>query len=104
MVFRDRAAGVLVRDAVVQRRRDRGAISVYAQADDYHDIIKPRLKAADYDGAVEQSAVRADGEAAVDDGDVLVSAGLGDRVLVPAITKCGRCVYCQRGMPSRRRA
>ena len=26
-------------------RRDRGAISVYAQADDYHDIIKPRLKA-----------------------------------------------------------
>jgi len=24
----------------------------------------------------------------------------GDRVLVPAITKCGRCVYCQRGMPS----
>jgi epoxyqueuosine reductase len=26
-------------------RRDRGAISVYARADDYHDIIKPRLKA-----------------------------------------------------------
>jgi epoxyqueuosine reductase len=26
-------------------RRDRGAISVYAQGDDYHDIIKPRLKA-----------------------------------------------------------
>ena len=25
---------------------------------------------------------------------------MGDRVLVPAITKCGRCVYCQRGMPS----
>lgn len=24
----------------------------------------------------------------------------GDRVLVPAITKCGRCDYCQRGMPS----
>jgi alcohol dehydrogenase len=24
----------------------------------------------------------------------------GDRVLVPAITKCGRCAYCQRGMPS----
>lgn len=24
----------------------------------------------------------------------------GDRVLVPAITKCGRCEYCQRGMPS----
>jgi epoxyqueuosine reductase len=26
-------------------RRDRGAISTYAQADDYHDVIKPRLKA-----------------------------------------------------------
>jgi epoxyqueuosine reductase len=25
--------------------RDRGAISVYAQGDDYHDLIKPRLKA-----------------------------------------------------------
>jgi alcohol dehydrogenase len=24
----------------------------------------------------------------------------GDRVLVPAITKCGRCDYCRRGMPS----
>src|SRR5678816_2206530 len=24
----------------------------------------------------------------------------GDRVLVPAITRCGRCTYCQRGMPS----
>src|SRR6201993_1823717 len=24
----------------------------------------------------------------------------GDRVLVPAITKCGRCEYCQRSMPS----
>ena len=29
----------------ILRRRDRAAISVYAQADDYHDIIKPRLKA-----------------------------------------------------------
>jgi epoxyqueuosine reductase len=29
----------------ILRRRDRGAISIYAQADDYHDIIKPRLKA-----------------------------------------------------------
>jgi epoxyqueuosine reductase len=28
----------------ILRRRDRGAISVYAQGDDYHDIIKPRLK------------------------------------------------------------
>ena len=27
------------------RRRDRGAISVYAQGDDYHDVIKKRLKA-----------------------------------------------------------
>jgi epoxyqueuosine reductase len=26
-------------------RRDRGAISVYAHGDDYHDLIKPRLKA-----------------------------------------------------------
>ncbi len=25
---------------------------------------------------------------------------VGDRVLVPAVTKCGRCEYCQRGMPS----
>lgn len=24
----------------------------------------------------------------------------GDRVLVPAITRCGRCAYCQNGMPS----
>ena len=29
----------------ILNKRDRGAISVYAQADDYHDIIKPRLKA-----------------------------------------------------------
>jgi epoxyqueuosine reductase len=28
----------------VLRRRDRGAISIYAQADDYHEIISPRLK------------------------------------------------------------
>ena len=26
-------------------RRDRGAISVYARGDDYHDVVKPRLKA-----------------------------------------------------------
>ena len=29
----------------ILRRRDRGAISVYARGDDYHDIIKSRLKA-----------------------------------------------------------
>jgi epoxyqueuosine reductase len=29
----------------ILQRRDRGAISVYARGDDYHEIIKPRLKA-----------------------------------------------------------
>jgi epoxyqueuosine reductase len=29
----------------ILKRRERGAISVYAQGDDYHEIIKPRLKA-----------------------------------------------------------
>jgi epoxyqueuosine reductase len=29
----------------ILQRRDRGAISIYAQGDDYHEIIKPRLKA-----------------------------------------------------------
>ena len=29
----------------ILRQRDRGAISVYAQGDDYHEVIKPRLKA-----------------------------------------------------------
>jgi epoxyqueuosine reductase len=29
----------------ILRRRDRGAISVYAQGDDYHEVVKPRLKA-----------------------------------------------------------
>jgi epoxyqueuosine reductase len=28
----------------ILRRRDRGGISVYARGDDYHDVIKPRLK------------------------------------------------------------
>jgi epoxyqueuosine reductase len=29
----------------ILQRRERGAISVYAQGDDYHEIVKPRLKA-----------------------------------------------------------
>ncbi len=33
-------------------------------------------------------------------GEGVKSFAVGDRVLVPAITKCGRCAYCQRGMPS----
>ena len=33
-------------------------------------------------------------------GDAVSGFAVGDRVLVPAITKCGRCSYCQRGMPS----
>ncbi len=33
-------------------------------------------------------------------GDAVKGFSAGDRVLVPAITKCGRCEYCQRGMPS----
>jgi epoxyqueuosine reductase len=28
----------------ILKRRERGAVSVYAQGDDYHDVIKPRLK------------------------------------------------------------
>ncbi|MCW2620283.1 MAG: alcohol dehydrogenase [Modestobacter sp.] len=33
-------------------------------------------------------------------GDAVRGFSVGDRVLVPAVTKCGRCAYCQRGMPS----
>ena len=33
-------------------------------------------------------------------GDAVTSLKVGDRVLVPAITRCGRCEYCQRNMPS----
>lgn len=33
-------------------------------------------------------------------GEAVKGFAVGDRVLVPAITKCGRCAYCQRGMPS----
>ena len=32
------------RSAILEQR-DRGAISVYAQGDDYHEVIKKRLKA-----------------------------------------------------------
>ena len=33
-------------------------------------------------------------------GEAVKGFAPGDRVLVPAVTKCGRCEYCQRGMPS----
>ncbi|MGY1615451.1 alcohol dehydrogenase catalytic domain-containing protein [Geodermatophilus sp. SYSU D00691] len=33
-------------------------------------------------------------------GDAVRGFAVGDRVLVPAISRCGRCDYCQRGMPS----
>jgi alcohol dehydrogenase len=33
-------------------------------------------------------------------GESVKGFAVGDRVLVPAVTKCGRCAYCQRGMPS----
>jgi alcohol dehydrogenase len=33
-------------------------------------------------------------------GSAVSGFAVGERVLVPAITKCGRCEYCQRGMPS----
>jgi alcohol dehydrogenase len=33
-------------------------------------------------------------------GSAVNGFAVGDRVLVPAITKCGRCAFCQRGMPS----
>src|SRR5882672_12117327 len=33
-------------------------------------------------------------------GPAVKGFSVGDRVLVPAITKCGRCEYCQRSMPS----
>ena len=33
-------------------------------------------------------------------GDAVSTLGEGDRVLVPAITSCGRCGYCKRAMPS----
>jgi alcohol dehydrogenase len=33
-------------------------------------------------------------------GSAVKGFSVGDRVLVPAITKCGRCEYCQKAMPS----
>lgn len=33
-------------------------------------------------------------------GDAVGSFKVGDRVLVPAVTRCGRCDYCVAGMPS----
>ncbi|HEY0484947.1 MAG TPA: alcohol dehydrogenase catalytic domain-containing protein [Mycobacteriales bacterium] len=36
----------------------------------------------------------------VETGSAVTSLRTGDRVLVPAITSCGRCAYCKRGMPS----
>jgi alcohol dehydrogenase len=33
-------------------------------------------------------------------GSAVSSLAMGDRVLVPAITSCGRCAYCKRAMPS----
>lgn len=33
-------------------------------------------------------------------GSAVTGLSEGDRVLVPAITSCGRCSYCKRGMPS----
>ncbi|MCB2175380.1 MAG: alcohol dehydrogenase catalytic domain-containing protein [Actinomycetales bacterium] len=33
-------------------------------------------------------------------GEAVKGFAVGDRVLVPAITRCGRCSYCQAGMPS----
>jgi alcohol dehydrogenase len=36
----------------------------------------------------------------VETGSAVSSLRDGDRVLVPAITSCGRCAYCKRGMPS----
>ena len=36
----------------------------------------------------------------VEIGGAVTGFGVGDRVLVPAISRCGRCAYCQQGMPS----
>jgi alcohol dehydrogenase len=36
----------------------------------------------------------------VETGSAVTGLHDGDRILVPAITSCGRCAYCKRGMPS----
>ena len=36
----------------------------------------------------------------VEAGSAVSGFEVGERVLVPAITQCGRCSYCQKGMPS----
>jgi alcohol dehydrogenase len=36
----------------------------------------------------------------IETGSAVTGLRSGDRVLVPAITSCGRCAYCKRGMPS----
>jgi alcohol dehydrogenase len=40
----------------------------------------------------------------VETGSAVTGLRNGDRILVPAITSCGRCAYCKRGMPSHCRA
>jgi epoxyqueuosine reductase len=68
--------------------RDRGAISVYAQGSDYHDVVKPRLKAiarwlvAQAQDDVQQDGARADVKVFVDTAAVMekplaAAAGLG---------------------------
>jgi len=63
----------------VLRRRDRGAISVYAQGDDYHDVVKKRIKTLGH-----WLAARAGGDvkvfvdtAAVMEKPLAAAAGLG---------------------------
>jgi epoxyqueuosine reductase len=59
--------------------RDRGAISVYAQGDDYHDVIKPRLKSLAHwliDAAGGEAKVFVD-TAALMEKPLAAAAGLG---------------------------
>jgi epoxyqueuosine reductase len=67
----------------ILKQRERGAISVYAQGSDYHDVIKPRLKAvARWLVAQAGSDVQADVKVFVDTAAVMekplaAAAGLG---------------------------